>query len=562
VAILGGGIHMVIMDALVIAGLCVVFVIRDGRPIRVISAAAVTCLAGLLVGAVQVLPSIEYAPLAWRWVGGVAPIRALDKIPYQYVGEMANFSPRALFAFLLGGAYPGDHSPGNYIGVLPLTLSIAGAAGLWRVRYVRYFVAAGLLSFAYSLGSFSFLHGVLYLVPGLDMAREAARFILITHFAIAILAGYGTDYLFSSGSTRHYPVTFLLRAFRWLVVFLAALLIVGVIQDAVSVSNWVYLSFLFISGTYVILELLRRGISSAPTKVLLVFVLLWDLYSFNWIVQNKSLLQAANQDYMAQFLNTRELAGFLKSQDSPFRIHFDAEFPPNIGDTWRIPMTGGMSATMLTDYTGLLGHPRMAQLLNVRYTLRRTERAGDQQPVFSDGTWRVYENVDAGDRAWLVHRVEVDASVERPLKRLGESNFNPREAAILERPLEVALENVAGNSSVETTAYDPTSMEFRVNTPGRALLVVSEIFYPGWQAAVNGSASEILRVNGILRGVVVPGGTSIVRLDYRPASVRAGAVLGLTGVFGTILLGLVSRRRGQDSNNSRDEEALVETDGA
>jgi uncharacterized membrane protein YfhO len=71
--------------------------------------------------------------------------------------------------------------------------------------------------------------------------------------------------------------------------------------------------------------------------------------------------------------------------------------------------------------------------------------------------------------------------------------------------------------------------------------VMSEVFYPGWQAFVNGRETSIYRVNGFMRGVVVPDGQSVVRFEYRPASVRVGAALGLAALLGTAFLGVLVR---------------------
>lgn len=107
----------------------------------------------------------------------------------------------------------------------------------------------------------------------------------------------------------------------------------------------------------------------------------------------------------------------------------------------------------------------------------------------------------------------------------------------------------AQTSLVENRNYGPTSMEFLVTTTGRGLLVVSEVFYPGWQAFVNDSPAPIYRVDGLLRGVVVPAGRSVVR-EYRPLSVRLGAVLTLAAMVATAALGFLSLWRSNAGNRA------------
>ena len=540
-AILAGGIHMVIMSGIVIATMSLV--LYAGKPrAQIFAMAASVAVMGFLFGAVQLIPSMEYGPLSYRWIGSDTPIRFLQRVPYQYLGELARFSPRSLFSFLFGAANPGDQSPSNYFGVLPFLLSIIGAWRCWSEKWVKYLAVLGAAAYLYSWGEFSFLHGLLYLVPGLDIAREAGRFILVTHFAMAILGGYGIDHLLGAERASDSRVSVFVRGVRWLVILLAGLLIAGTIQTAITIDDWYFMSFFLIGGAYVLLELLSRGYGLVLTKVALVFLLLWDLYVFNWTIRNKGIAQAQKQDHMDELLKSRKLADFLKSQAGPFRIHFDAEFPPNLGDAYGIEMTGGMGATMLTDYLGYLGHESMPQLLNVRYILRRVDRPSERVPVFSDGVWNVYQNPGFGDRAWIVHQVFVDPSKVRPLKKISDADFNPGRMAIIETPLQESIDSEAGTqtSLVESVRNDPVTTEFRVETQGRGLLVVSEIFYPGWQALINGKTVSIYRVDGVLRGVVVPTGKSIVRFEYRPLSVQVGAALSLVAVAGTIILGFGS----------------------
>ena len=64
-----------------------------------------------------------------------------------------------------------------------------------------------------------------------------------------------------------------------------------------------------------------------------------------------------------------------------------------------------------------------------------------------------------------------------------------------------------------------------VDTGSDGLLVLSEVYYPGWRATVNGAPVPIERVDGALRGVRVPRGHSRVELTYRPVAQIAGLFL-------------------------------------
>ena len=61
-------------------------------------------------------------------------------------------------------------------------------------------------------------------------------------------------------------------------------------------------------------------------------------------------------------------------------------------------------------------------------------------------------------------------------------------------------------------------------------LVLADLAYPGWRATVDGRSADVLTVDGLFRGVVVPAGAHEVELRYRPLSVRVGALLSLLAV--------------------------------
>jgi len=67
---------------------------------------------------------------------------------------------------------------------------------------------------------------------------------------------------------------------------------------------------------------------------------------------------------------------------------------------------------------------------------------------------------------------------------------------------------------------------------------VSQIYYPGWQAEIDGQAAELLRVNMVQQGVVIPAGEHLVRLNYWPDSFVWGLVISGMGLLicGGILL--------------------------
>ena len=150
-------------------------------------------------GAIQLLPSMEHSRHSVRWLGAPGPVAAAQKIPYAYLRD--GVAPQGVMTFLISFAFNGNVGTSGllnpYLGVFPLLLAIIGAWKAWGNPWVRYLTGLASGAFLFSLGSFSFLHGLLYaVVPFLWMAREAPMYLYLADFALAILAAFGAEILY------------------------------------------------------------------------------------------------------------------------------------------------------------------------------------------------------------------------------------------------------------------------------------------------------------------------------------------------------------------------------
>src|SRR5262249_23233804 len=172
----------------------------------------------------------------------------------------------------------------------------------------------------------------------------------------------------------------------------------------------------------------QRAHKTDGARFVLVFLIAWDLYSFNWIIQAKIDRRKDNGDALAQLVDDRKMVDFIKAQPGMPRVHFDMEAAPNIGDTYGVPVTWAMSATLLKDFSAGYGSARQRDLLSVRYTIRPIGGKSDELPVYRDSKWNVYENPNALPRAWIVHRVEIDRSA--PLRHVLDPGFDLKRIGI------------------------------------------------------------------------------------------------------------------------------------
>jgi hypothetical protein len=556
IAILGGGLHVVVLQVLVVITFAVFAAFHPqmqaekfrNRPlITPLLAGAAVLAVGFCAGAIQLFPSMEYSGQALRWIGHNAPaLPANSKIPYAYLKDFLN--PNAFLGMMIPTALDGVGEKINpYIGVFPFLAAIIGVMKCWNSLWVRYLTGLAVVSFLYTLGERSLLHGVLYaVIPRLWMAREADRFIYLASFALPILAAFGVETLLCKPFQK--PVWHSLnRVLTGIVVACAAALIASAFFWHQVINPWVSFSILMVLASYGLFQYIIRGGTGMQARALIVTLVLFDLSAFDWIPRNKiEEAQVGHVNHLDRLMSCRGAVNFLKSRAVPFRVKIDDDPKPNIGDAFQVPIISNTGVTALKDYDAL--GKRLINLLNVRYILKPSSV---QTPgaLYEDEAWKVYQNSMVYPAAWVVHQTTIEPSIQHLLMQMDSQDIDFHQTAVLSAPLEVPLEpEISGiPEKIVFIAYEADSLELEVQAQSRGLLVLSEIYYPGWRAAVNGKSERIHKVNGILRGVVVPGGRSHVVLEYAPLSVRAGGLLGLSALSLTLVAFVVHRRKSDSS---------------
>jgi hypothetical protein len=456
--------------------------------------------------------------------------------------------PHSILAFVVE-AFAGTAASGEYLdpylGVFPMLLAIIG---IWKCRsnrWVRYLCGLALTATLYSLGSLTLLHGLFYAVtPFLWMAREADRFMYLADFALAILAGFGLDAIFSDARSVSWES--LNRAFRWVVIACVVALVYPPVLGKGDLNPWISFSLLLVIFSYGVFQYLIGGHRGAWAHFLVVALILFDLGSFDWTAANKIQEGAKNADQLERLLSTRGVVDFLRSRTGPFRVQLAMDYAPNIGDLFGIQTVLGAGVTMQKDFERIMGR---ADLLNAWYQIRPAS-VKDPGAVYEDAAWKVYENPRAFPRAWLTHETRVEGDPEKLLKLLDDPRVNLHRTALLGAPIQSVLD--AGCDETDEDAnfrqVRQDRQEVKVRACGPALLVLSEMYYPGWKATVNGKPARIWKVDSALRGIEMPSGDSLVSLYYAPASVFTGAAVTAAAFLGGgfFAVGLWRRRRRED----------------
>jgi hypothetical protein len=147
-------------------------------------------------------------------------------------------------------------------------------------------------------------------------------------------------------------------------------------------------------------------------------------------------------------------------------------------------------------------------------------------PVFkSDPLIDLHLNTNALPRAWLVYRSRRVATIEDAYAVVFDPEFQPAVIATVEDGPQLLK---TGEGWIEVLAYGPNRVAFKVDTTDPALLVLSDLLYPGWRAQLDGAHVPLYKTNGIFRSVLVPAGEHVVTMRFFPPTLKLG--LGLFGM--------------------------------
>jgi hypothetical protein len=181
-------------------------------------------------------------------------------------------------------------------------------------------------------------------------------------------------------------------------------------------------------------------------------------------------------------------------------------------------------------------------------------QTGRWRKLVSFGEVEVYENLKALPRAWFVRRAAVDLSAGvleaiKTGKMKDGSPFDPAETVLFEKEdfgnREIVLPQIGEpvNAEARITRYEPQRIEIATRNDSAGFLVLSEIYYRGWEAWIDGRRAPVERVNYALRGLAVPAGAHRIEFVFRAPSFRNGAAYSLLGAL-LLLVSFGGRRSG------------------
>jgi hypothetical protein len=201
---------------------------------------------------------------------------------------------------------------------------------------------------------------------------------------------------------------------------------------------------------------------------------------------------------------------------------------------------------------------RWLNLANVRYVVSPPGPLPDEgpRPPVPDRLPPVYvgevvvrESLDVFPRAFLLQSAVGVSGPAQAIERMRQSSFDPARQAVVEGALPELFPNALRGpfdpAEGRVVRHERGNVTVRTNAAGPRLLVLTDVYYPGWRARVDGAEAHIYPTNLAFRGVLLPPGSHTVEFSYEPESASRGMALAAVSLLALLAAaaGLSLRRR-------------------
>ena len=499
---------------------CALYAIVARSSWRALWLPAVAGLAGITIGAIQLLPTLDLLGSSGRTLAGpefrltfslhplnlvqlwspyVLPSRVHAAPEEMYVHEFGVYNGAlctvaVMWALLRRGRLPFPH-----IGRFAATLCVAGTV--------------------LALGKYGFVYAIMSSLPFLSPFRAPARHILLLHMGLALFAALMIEDLARMGRDR--------AGFRPLRSRIGIPLAISGATAVMAFLWWrfgdhssiapiypysVVVGSGFMAVTTILVRDAARGVSNALLIIPLVLAIdlgFWG-YSYAWGSPPMSIGQIAA---LAPEPPTRRPPRSLHDPYDRATINY-----------WLLH-----DARVSRPYVGLSPQFRLP------LTDDQALRVAGVEWVRTATAWRQVENPMPRLRVVPFARFSQSPAADLTSIRI-------EDTALVDRRIDTPLARPE-DVSLRLAADRPGRLEIEVDAPRQVLLAVTESYHDGWTAEAGGAEAVAVRLYGDYLGVLAPAGRYRLTLRFDPQSLRFGRYASGLGVLATAVLFVMIRRR-------------------
>ncbi|MBU0699858.1 YfhO family protein [bacterium] len=524
------------------------------------------------IACIQIFPTLELPAYSSRSEGTGYVFNTFSSFPFENIFSF--FFPM-LFGNSLDIPYWGRgllHEVCGYVGIIPLILAIAAIASKKNAHIILFSVMA-LVSLLLSFGKYTVMYKLCYeFIPGFDLFRVPGRMMYLWTFCLAVLAGLGSSSLIEQANKRQVILFSQIFCVFGILAMLISFFIApdtwrSLIQASYGLEERIFGAPDLKEHLAGMLLIAKKSMFTGAVFLLLGAMLLymrgkeWGVAWIRYLIP--AIILVDLWMFCSPYITTidssqcewdRNMVDFLKADKDPFRIVTmidDASL--NRGMSYGIANIGGYSPTILKRYQEFINisqglapetptvvmriaeYSRLLDLLNAKYFI-----VPSQNPIFhpqfklafSDSAVNIYQNRNCMKSAWIVHNFRVVNGRDAIFKAIKEIVYTD-EVILEEKPtIKQGIFRGKVEASPEIIRHSPNEIIMNVGMASNGFLVLSEVFYPGWKAIVDGEEQKIYQANYILRAIELKKGTHTVRVVYDPPWLKWSIIISLfTGCF-------------------------------
>ncbi len=499
-----------------------------------LSLALIIALAfGALVAAVQLVPTYELVSQSKR-AGGVS-FDFASNYAYDPANLLMFFYPY-IHGDIGNGTYTGNSvfwEDYGYVGITVLLLAIYGVARKRKDWYVRFHSVFIIFAMFMVVGPATPLYKIVFnVLPGMDYFRFPTRFLLIVSFSLIALACIGFSELSRQRSAkesgaRSSNIFGLMTPIEW-----------GLVA-AVVADLWYFQPRL---NPIVDTSAWRQSPKAA--EILMADTSMFRLYVIGGTDSHKLTFAKAKgwegnlQPYIDQreFLQPNSNVLYGISTPDGYQNFTPLSLVRIWGDFDQRGMILSTAGVQNNTFVPTPSFYRLMDFANVKYviSLWPITNEGKLEPIGKYHDAYLYRNPTVMPRAYMVNKIRRVTDAKEGERILLSRDFDPRSETIVEQSFPSFESSESSNSQIEFEEYSANEVRLRIFSEHKSLLVLSDTYYPGWKALLDGKEIEIQRVNMIYRGVVVPEGVHRVSFCFEPKSVKMGLLLSIVGCGGLL----------------------------
>ncbi len=473
------------------------------------------CIA-VLIAAPVLLPLLQYSQLSSRSALSITENFNLSLPPAKLVN---------LFLPDIGGYAEWILYPG----ILTIALAATVICNAALRKRCQFWLFSGLLALIYSLGSSIPFLSYLAIIPGFNLLRVPPRALFILGLSFAITAAYAVDYLLegksSSPTTSRIDPTIVLTGLSAFLIFLTA----GIYFLSGSLPfGFVWgTSGMVLASVLIGLRLKKKISRNIFIGCMLVFCMV-DPGVVNFL----SISPRTPEQVLSE---GEQAANFISQQPGIFRVYSPSySIPQQTAARYSLQLADGVDPLQMSSYVAFM--KEATGIPNDEYSVTL--------PPFPNGEINL-DNLSYVPNAhllgllnvkYVVSSFNIDATGLRIIAQFGRTRVYVNDfcmpRAWLQPP--AAQAEIGVSENVNLLRLSPNEIDLEATGPG--LLVLSEIYYPGWQVYVDGVQQAVREDSGLFRAVDLTEGAHQVQFIFRPFLVYLG--LSLAFFMGFVLVAI------------------------